>query len=550
MNDRRAFLDQVLADPDDDAARLIYADFLEEIGDPRGEFIRLQCELAEIDELHPRYLDVSHRCDQLFFEHGQAWSDELHQDVRKIAFSRGFIDKITIRARAFIKEAEQLYRTTPVHWLRFNYVKGAGPELAEVESLAKVRCLDLSQLKIPEDDMTALLMSPHLNNLQSLDLSNNSALFSQSVATALGAMRSATTLQQLDVPSGSTFLQTLARAGDFPNLQRLSIGYAFADDDISGLAKLRVPNLQALRVHRQLNAKDCEALAALPVDQLKELDLGSSRPPAKGLKYLAERGALDGIVKLSLENCGLGVRAVEVLFREQRLAHCVTLNLASNFAETVDSGKSRKLVEKLAAHQVMNRLQRLHIGGLRAGDLELIAGAPQFQNLQVLELTGTTLGGRDIMALAENPIADSLLQLKLIGVEMQPDAIKQLESGLLFPNLRRLDIGKNFDADYSRTMDDAVVVRLLTTPAFAAVRAVNLDQLFMSAPSFGALASTANLPELKELSYRYNQVSRRAIDAVMNSLLLPKLRKLHIGGSSGLGNRDKLRTAYGWSVQF
>ena len=40
------FLQQVVENPDDDAARLVYADYLEEQGDPRCELIRLQCELT------------------------------------------------------------------------------------------------------------------------------------------------------------------------------------------------------------------------------------------------------------------------------------------------------------------------------------------------------------------------------------------------------------------------------------------------------------------------------------------------------------------------
>ena len=38
-----ALLEEICRDPDDDTARLILADWLEERGDPRGEFIRLQC---------------------------------------------------------------------------------------------------------------------------------------------------------------------------------------------------------------------------------------------------------------------------------------------------------------------------------------------------------------------------------------------------------------------------------------------------------------------------------------------------------------------------
>ncbi len=42
MSDETAFLKNILDDPDEDANRLVYADWLEERGDPRGELIRLQ----------------------------------------------------------------------------------------------------------------------------------------------------------------------------------------------------------------------------------------------------------------------------------------------------------------------------------------------------------------------------------------------------------------------------------------------------------------------------------------------------------------------------
>ena len=37
------FIQEILANQDDDTPRLIFADWLEERGDPRGEFIRVQC---------------------------------------------------------------------------------------------------------------------------------------------------------------------------------------------------------------------------------------------------------------------------------------------------------------------------------------------------------------------------------------------------------------------------------------------------------------------------------------------------------------------------
>jgi uncharacterized protein (TIGR02996 family) len=41
MADERAFLAAILESPDDDSTKLVYADWLEERGDPRGEYLRL-----------------------------------------------------------------------------------------------------------------------------------------------------------------------------------------------------------------------------------------------------------------------------------------------------------------------------------------------------------------------------------------------------------------------------------------------------------------------------------------------------------------------------
>jgi uncharacterized protein (TIGR02996 family) len=40
------FFEAILANPDDRSLPLVYADWLEERGDPRSEFLRLQAELA------------------------------------------------------------------------------------------------------------------------------------------------------------------------------------------------------------------------------------------------------------------------------------------------------------------------------------------------------------------------------------------------------------------------------------------------------------------------------------------------------------------------
>src|SRR5262245_65825725 len=67
------FLRAILAEPDEDAPRLVYADWLDEHGDPRGEFIRLQIERARLDEDDPRQAGLKQREGELFARYGMEW---------------------------------------------------------------------------------------------------------------------------------------------------------------------------------------------------------------------------------------------------------------------------------------------------------------------------------------------------------------------------------------------------------------------------------------------------------------------------------------------
>src|SRR5262245_22546514 len=56
----------IIADADDDGPRLIYADWLEDHGDPvRAEFIRVQCRLADLSPAEPDWADLLEREFQL-----------------------------------------------------------------------------------------------------------------------------------------------------------------------------------------------------------------------------------------------------------------------------------------------------------------------------------------------------------------------------------------------------------------------------------------------------------------------------------------------------
>jgi len=89
--DLDALLADVYADPDDDGARLVYADALLERGDPRGELITLQCRLAREPEL-PGARELRRRISELVDSYGKQWLGELAPVVRAgYRFERGFL---------------------------------------------------------------------------------------------------------------------------------------------------------------------------------------------------------------------------------------------------------------------------------------------------------------------------------------------------------------------------------------------------------------------------------------------------------------------------
>jgi uncharacterized protein (TIGR02996 family) len=61
-HDEEGLLRTVIEDPDDDTPRLVYADYLEEHGQPdRAAFIRVQCQLAHLPEADPRRPELEAR---------------------------------------------------------------------------------------------------------------------------------------------------------------------------------------------------------------------------------------------------------------------------------------------------------------------------------------------------------------------------------------------------------------------------------------------------------------------------------------------------------
>src|ERR1700735_2152995 len=94
-----ALLAEILATPDDDAPRLVFADWLEEHGDiDRATFIRLQIRQAPLDgswQLVPVYAErneLERQVKELLSRHEEEWLASVPRSLRKgkAVFHRGF----------------------------------------------------------------------------------------------------------------------------------------------------------------------------------------------------------------------------------------------------------------------------------------------------------------------------------------------------------------------------------------------------------------------------------------------------------------------------
>src|SRR5215467_9177428 len=124
MSDHDALLAAILADPADDTARLVYADWLSENGESdRGEFIRVEIELArtpphtEDDERRRQTLLT--RRDELLKLHRAAWLAPFLPSGKDASFERGFVKSLDVPAHTFLQHAERWFAITPLTEVKF-----------------------------------------------------------------------------------------------------------------------------------------------------------------------------------------------------------------------------------------------------------------------------------------------------------------------------------------------------------------------------------------------------------------------------------------------
>jgi uncharacterized protein (TIGR02996 family) len=450
MSEQAALLRAIVAHPDDDTPRLVYADWLDEnapdkLPSPaagpsaRAEYIRVQCRLARRpfdDPEYPELLEREADLAQWLLAHakdesrpplpdGFRWYCDFDNGPGG-TYARGFPEETEYadyeddpaqNVENIVAGLPQLFAACTARTLRLEDAYGkevAGVVRAPV--VAGLRGLVLADLAGEDDDVAlrGLAESPHLGGLRRLELEfppGPTGLEWLAEAKSLDGLTSF----MIDSP-GAAGLRLLAGARWFRNLRSLTV-WADGRDEFKAVAELpAMPNLVELTVAGDVvpTAVAARALAASrSFPRLARLQFEYVKFSPEHVALLA--GARWPLRHLQLKGCAVGGAGAEAL-------------ADAAFADSL-------------------RVLELEDCAITAGGVQALAASAKLAGLKHLDLSFSPVGRGGLMALARSPRLRGLRSLSLFGCN-QPKAplaaadVLKFLAALDAPELRHLDLAR------------------------------------------------------------------------------------------------------------
>lgn len=377
QTEAEAFMQRIRAYPDDDAPRLVFADWLDEQGDPRGAFIRVQLALAQLDtesqaEEEDRPIrpgrellrqELIQKQDDLLATHAEEWTAPFRRFATRPRFHRGFVEEVNVDAHSFIRHAHELFDAGPLRHLYLLDIGETLPALLTTPLLSRLSALTIHASHAGEPLARAIARSEHLSGLKRLDLSRNR--FEADAAEYLAASAALANLEELDLREN-----LLGEAG-------------------------------------------ARALAASPhLGQLRNLDLRGNGIGPGGAEALAVTERLQSLHSLGLAKNDVGSPRIQSLSRVSCLLRFPNLDLSDN-----DIGPTALLavLSRPAGSIADVKIRKLNLSQNDLGDagVRILARSPELTGLKVLDLTNCGIGDEGARALAPSPHLNQLVNLKL-----------------------------------------------------------------------------------------------------------------------------------------
>jgi uncharacterized protein (TIGR02996 family) len=398
MHSLRDALESALVEnPDDLATHHAYADYLQEQGDPRGEFIQLQLALEDPRRPGSERQLLEARANELRAEHERQWLGTLADDLlgpeqeswrarpkseRTFGFARGWLDRLVLRESRWTTslDGQEPLEQEPAA-RRF--------ALAErLERAPEVRLL--RELILAFDSGTSLLLldCPYLTNLRVLQVGGLAELTSPGLAERESAE------EELGIVTARTEIYTTSIVtvereegqppvhgwglSDFLALRpRLEELYLLAPDEDYDLAHLfALPNLNHLRV-LQVYGRDVH----YPLEVLAD------NPALKNLTHLQLHPAYTGVPLIDLAGMRAIVQSPHLPKLTHLQLHCSNLGDVG-CTEIVTSG-------------ILKRLKVLDVrhGEITDSGARTLADCPDLRRLELLDIerNGLTQAGIDAL---------------------------------------------------------------------------------------------------------------------------------------------------------
>jgi uncharacterized protein (TIGR02996 family) len=446
-----SLLVQIADHPEDDAPRLVLADWLMEQPDPaqaaRGELIQIQCRRARLPAENPARGELKQRERELIERYGPAWLGPL-VNLRH-TFDRGLVRLTVYEHLADLRWLEDHPRNLWISTLGLVETSRAGFErLASVQHLTNLttaRIHSYSSAGDPENTgFTALIQSPNLGRVRALDLSRHPGLAGfQALAesprlgrlTHLGFYFRLTLedarvlarspgpgrLDQLSLSGANLRVAELEALLPFVSggaLRGLDLTRNELDGSLAGVLNdwPGMPGLQRLQLPYNL-LRPQGVVSLLRVSRfgaLRELDLSGTDLRSDGLAALSVWPGLASLDRLALAFNNLEVEGVRTLLAAPQPPALVELDLSHNHLDP-------QAVELLCRDARLHRLENLCLDNNPVGDAgaRVLAGCSQLERLQVLSLNETNLTDAGVLALLDSPELARMGFLDVLGNELE-----------------------------------------------------------------------------------------------------------------------------------
>jgi uncharacterized protein (TIGR02996 family) len=395
MSIEDAFLHDILAHPDDDAPRLIYADWLDEHNDPRGEFIRIQCVLAQLSDEDPRRWPLEQREQQLLRDQRGKWLPKDIADARCV-FRRGFVEEVTLYVHDFLSVFERLLERFPLQYIclrgpinsaekQRDRERTGWNQIARSPLLARLHGLNLA-FPLDVEGWRSVCESPYLANLQELKITGTSRI--EDVVRDWAALTNRPALRSL------TLCQNALNLVDLPALANCC--------SLTGLRELYlIDNLLTHRAARVL------AEGRL-LQQLERLHLDANLLGDTGALIISEWPALPRLTRLSLGHNRILPAGMRALAKSHALRELKSLDLFGNISS--DDGTSHLAFAEWTRLQALN----LRFNGVGDEGVRAIAQTETLSQLTRLNLTANRITSKGARALIESSGLPRLARLDLL----------------------------------------------------------------------------------------------------------------------------------------